>query len=156
MTYWHVPTYTRMTYVTFFSVCLSVSRLSLSLTHTLSLFLLLFHYISWRGSSDVDIAFTIIYLNTYLYNSDVFAVVTFQNGLTDCTRCLYNKRLRDAYIILYIVIRYYVMFTVIDVFRGKIMSAIAISIWQLLTTTTTTTTIIIWYILCQSIAVPDN
>jgi len=121
------------------SICLFLSL-------SLSLFLLLFYYIPWRGSSDVDITFTIIYLNTYLYNSDVFTVVTFQNRLTDCTRCLYNKRLRDAYILLYIAIRYYVVLIAIDVFREEIVSAITVGIWQLLMTTT----IIIWYILCQS------
>lgn len=110
------------------SVCLSIC---LFLSLSLSLFLLLFYYILWRGSSessDVDITFTIIYLNTYLYNSDVFTVITFQNRLTDCTRCLYNKRLRDAYILLYIVIRYYVVLVAIDVFREEIVSAIAIGI----------------------------
>lgn len=118
-----------MTYVSFFSVCLSACPSAyFFLSLSLSLFLLLFYYIPWRGSSDVDITFTIIYLNTYLYNSDVFTVVTFQNHLTDCTRCLYNKRLRDAYILLYIAIRYYVVLIAIDVFREEIVSAITVGI----------------------------
>jgi len=59
-----------------------------------------------------------------MYNSDVFAVVTFQNGLTDCifSSPVYNKRRRDAYIILLLLLLllyrcYAVVFTAIDVFH---------------------------------------
>lgn len=88
-------TYTRMTYVSFFSVRPWSLTISLSLYLSLYIIIISLYSRAWvigrrrrrRIYNNIS-----IYVYLFVYNSDVFAVVTFQNGLTDCVlfACIIN------------------------------------------------------------------
>lgn len=93
MTYWRVPIYTRMTYVSFFlsvrglllSLCLHIcASLSFCLSVSLLLLLLLFLYnITGRGASDfvAVVTFTIMYLFIYIHVCIIYIIATFSRSL---------------------------------------------------------------------------